>query len=238
MGGFSTLALAAIALMLALHSASADYPAPTYSVSLDAAADTRWDAAIRGQVKTHGWDGTFGAVEDYMNSWIEPSLAKILAPLLDGLLKDMPGDYGNEVTGVWNSINAIKPASSNLTLGHIIAMNLIYEFSCTSIVAQDSVGNVFHGRNLDYPIPGLSNSAFAPVVRCCPACLAWCNSARLTPAATPECAVPTVHRPSFLSHCAHRLHQGRQAAVPRHRLRRLRGPADRHGPGQAVDLDR
>ena len=38
-------------------------------------------------------------------------------------------------------------------------MNLYYELTafCTSIVAQRSNGTIYHGRNLDYGIPGLQN---------------------------------------------------------------------------------
>lgn len=32
----------------------------------------------------------------------------------------------------------------------------IYRF-CTSILAQDKLGNLYHGRNLDYPHPALRN---------------------------------------------------------------------------------
>ncbi|PNI82838.1 NAAA isoform 6 [Pan troglodytes] len=41
----------------------------------------------------------------------------------------------------------------NLSLADCLLVNLAYESSafCTSIVAQDSRGHIYHGRNLDYP---------------------------------------------------------------------------------------
>lgn len=49
---------------------------------------------------------------------------------------------------------------TGLDLGDIVVVNLFYELNsaCTSIVAQRSTDNaIFHGRNLDYGIPGLQN---------------------------------------------------------------------------------
>lgn len=44
-------------------------------------------------------------------------------------------------------------------LSDVIILNFAYEISafCTSIVAQDINGHVYHGRNLDYPHPVLRN---------------------------------------------------------------------------------
>lgn len=38
--------------------------------------------------------------------------------------------------------------------------NFIYSRFCTSIIAQDRNGSVYHGRNLDYPHPVLRNLTF------------------------------------------------------------------------------
>jgi len=42
--------------------------------------------------------------------------------------------------------------ASGLKLGEVVLYNIFYEVSsfCTSIVAQDQNGNIFHGRNLDF----------------------------------------------------------------------------------------
>lgn len=46
---------------------------------------------------------------------------------------------------------------SGLELGDIVMVNMFYELimsrkACTSIIAQDSSGHIWHGRNLDQPL--------------------------------------------------------------------------------------
>ncbi|CAI5445268.1 unnamed protein product [Caenorhabditis angaria] len=56
--------------------------------------------------------------------------------------------------------------ASNLPLGEIVGLNILYDIAafdrkhifglgCTSIVAQNSDGVIYHGRNLDYDMTGL-----------------------------------------------------------------------------------
>jgi acid ceramidase len=60
----------------------------------------------------------------------------------DTILDRMP--YGEEIRGI--------AAASDLDLAELILFNLGYEImgACTSVVAQDSSGNLYHGRNLDF----------------------------------------------------------------------------------------
>lgn len=107
----------------------------------------------------NGWDGSFGQVEHYIESLLPAWVLSMLEKPAEGLCNYMPGDFCDEVTGLSEAVVAMKPPQSNMTLGKIVAMQLIYDLSaaCTSIVAQDQSGAVHHGRNLDYPIPGLRN---------------------------------------------------------------------------------
>ena len=59
----------------------------------------------------------------------------------------MEEPYKSEIKGI---AKYIKSDVYNVTL-----YNLVYEFSafCTSIIVQDTQGNIFHGRNVDFPIP-------------------------------------------------------------------------------------
>ncbi len=43
-------------------------------------------------------------------------------------------------------------AAANMDVGEVFLYNIFYEVSslCTSIVAQDDNGNVYHARNLDF----------------------------------------------------------------------------------------
>ncbi len=54
------------------------------------------------------------------------------------------GDYGAEMKGIANV--------TGLDVGEVLLYNIFYEVSslCTSIVAQDDTGNVYHARNLDF----------------------------------------------------------------------------------------
>lgn len=60
------------------------------------------------------------------------------------ILSRFPSDYGQELVGISNI--------SGIELSDIILYNIIFEIYgyCTSIVAQDTNGNLYHGRNLDF----------------------------------------------------------------------------------------
>jgi acid ceramidase len=62
-----------------------------------------------------------------------------------GVLADgLPAPYGTEMKGL--------ATAANIPLGDIVFYNIFYEIFtlCTSIVGQDTQGNVYHGRNLDF----------------------------------------------------------------------------------------
>lgn len=64
---------------------------------------------------------------------------------MKGFIADtLPGPYGDEIRGI--------ARASGLPLGDIVFYNIFYEIFtvCTSIVAQDAQGHVYHGRNLDF----------------------------------------------------------------------------------------
>ncbi|XP_038647645.1 N-acylethanolamine-hydrolyzing acid amidase-like isoform X2 [Scyliorhinus canicula] len=69
------------------------------------------------------------------------SIVETLAAQLGTIL---PQPYEAEIRGICKALG--------LKLGDGLLINLFYEISgfCTSIVAQDSGGNIYHGRNLDY----------------------------------------------------------------------------------------
>lgn len=60
------------------------------------------------------------------------------------LLDRMPNNYGDEIRGIQKA--------TQLEMSSILAFNLGYEImgACTSVVAQDSNGYMYHGRNLDF----------------------------------------------------------------------------------------
>ena len=62
----------------------------------------------------------------------------------DAILSRFPEDYGQEIKGIAQAIG--------MDVGLVVIYNIFYEVSslCTSIVAQDTQGNVYHARNLDF----------------------------------------------------------------------------------------
>ncbi|KAL9971638.1 hypothetical protein ACROYT_G017833 [Oculina patagonica] len=65
---------------------------------------------------------------------------KDLGPLADSL----PAPYGDEIKGL--------ATATGIPLGEVVLYNIFYEVFtvCTSIVAEDKTGNLFHARNLDF----------------------------------------------------------------------------------------
>lgn len=61
-------------------------------------------------------------------------------PLADTL----PAPFGDEIKGIADA--------SGIDLGDVVFYNIFYEIFtiCTSIVAQDSQGKMYHARNLDF----------------------------------------------------------------------------------------
>ncbi|XP_072178589.1 N-acylethanolamine-hydrolyzing acid amidase-like [Diadema setosum] len=117
-----------------------DAPVPRLTIDLDAAPEDRWAPVLKH------WD-----LEQLRNLWIsaiDDNLPYDARPLMDvvGLaIEDLlPQPYADELKGISKTLN--------ITLGEITVVNMLYEFSaaCTSIVAQDSNGTIWHSRNLDF----------------------------------------------------------------------------------------
>jgi len=85
-----------------------------------------------------------------------PQVPKAILPAVEMLAADGGRYFGDEMFGEMQGI----ARCTGLNLGDVVIVNLFYELNsaCTSIVAQrSSDGAIFHGRNLDYGIPGLQN---------------------------------------------------------------------------------
>ena len=66
---------------------------------------------------------------------------------LKGKVADsLPAPYGDEIKGIANV--------TGINLGEVVLFNIFYEVFtlCTSLVAQDANGNVYHARNLDFGV--------------------------------------------------------------------------------------
>ncbi|GMH63191.1 hypothetical protein TrRE_jg13040 [Triparma retinervis] len=117
-----------------------------------------WTEPVNYMIDTYGFEHSFQNVLDYVNSLIpEPVLLK-LEPALLKLMDSFPDEYALEISGIWSAIDA-KGHGDKITVGQLAAINLMYELTvfCTSVLAEDQDGNIYHGRNLDYGISGLQN---------------------------------------------------------------------------------
>ncbi|XP_054640530.1 N-acylethanolamine-hydrolyzing acid amidase-like isoform X1 [Dunckerocampus dactyliophorus] len=133
----------AAALLLGLVvSCSSDFAPPTISINLDDPATARWEPILT----VFDADYLKRAAAEVIDSSIPKWLHYVLKPLVKtSEMFILPEPYGEELRGL--------AAHFDGSLSDVIMLNFAYEVSayCTSIVAQDTDGNLFHGRNLDYP---------------------------------------------------------------------------------------
>jgi N-acylethanolamine-hydrolysing acid amidase len=82
-----------------------------------------------------------GMLNDFFPSWLQPILEEAAIQALPHL-----GAYADEITAGANKLG--------IPLGTATLLNVVYEAAaaCTSIIAQDSQGNIYHGRNLDWDL--------------------------------------------------------------------------------------
>ena len=95
--------------------------------------------------------------------------------IYEGIITTLPPDTVKPLEDImvnWFLKNAIEPYRSEMyyisqcakvPLGAVVTMNLLYDMTaaCTSIVAEDENGIIYHGRNLDYgDIPILRNATY------------------------------------------------------------------------------
>ncbi|EHA97590.1 N-acylethanolamine-hydrolyzing acid amidase [Heterocephalus glaber] len=122
------------------------FPGPArVNVSLDAAPEVRWLPVLRlfdpGLVRA----AMARIVGDRVPRWVLGVIGKLVAEMESFL----PQPFTEEIRGMSDFLN--------LSLAEGFLVNLAYESSafCTSIVAQDTRGHIYHGRNLDYPFGDL-----------------------------------------------------------------------------------
>ncbi|XP_022094813.1 N-acylethanolamine-hydrolyzing acid amidase-like [Acanthaster planci] len=116
--------------------------APRYSLNLDLAEEERWNAILRH------WD-----VGDYQRKFKEIMHKFMTAEVLDlldiiaGAVDDyLPVPYAGEIRGIAKYLQ--------MDIGEVVLLNTLYDLTvsggCTSIVAEDTKGNIWHARNMDY----------------------------------------------------------------------------------------
>uniref|UniRef100_A0A8C3X4S6 N-acylethanolamine-hydrolyzing acid amidase n=1 Tax=Catagonus wagneri TaxID=51154 RepID=A0A8C3X4S6_9CETA len=135
-------ALALLLLLAGTRVSAAASPAapPLFNVSLDAAPELRWLPVLRHFDPNLLRTALSQIVWDNVPKWVLTLIRKAVGELELFL----PQPFTDEIRGMCDALN--------LNLADCILLNLAYESTafCTSIVAQDSRGHIYHGRNLDY----------------------------------------------------------------------------------------
>jgi hypothetical protein len=126
------------------------YPreAKTYDIDLDGSYEDQWKPIIADfQNEIVGFVNGLGLSE------------KLPLKVLDlydySIVESYDAQFAQEVKAISTLLN--------LSFTEIVVLNLIYDITaqCTSIVIQDPEGNIYHGRNLDFPFaPQLSQMVY------------------------------------------------------------------------------
>uniref|UniRef100_A0A7I5E911 N-acylethanolamine-hydrolyzing acid amidase n=1 Tax=Haemonchus contortus TaxID=6289 RepID=A0A7I5E911_HAECO len=123
-----------------------------FVINLDTPPDQRWNEVVE-----YHRDVIPGFVKA-AQSYVPRQLLPIAFWVAGKLNRFFPDEYAGEIRGI--------ARASGLPLGHIVSMNILYDIlafdrkhildmGCTSIVAQNENGTIFHGRNLDYGLSDL-----------------------------------------------------------------------------------
>ncbi|KAM6927895.1 N-acylethanolamine-hydrolyzing acid amidase-like [Xenentodon cancila] len=128
-------------------SCRAQFAAPTVHISLDQDPEVRWTPLL----KVFNVDYVKQAAAKIIDSTVPKWVHHAIAPVVKSLEYHIPQPYAAEIRGLASQFGG--------SVSDIIMLNFAYEVSafCTSILAQDKNGNVYHGRNLDYPHAVLRN---------------------------------------------------------------------------------
>ncbi|XP_077574828.1 acid ceramidase [Stigmatopora nigra] len=114
-----------------------------YTVNLDLPPVERWNAIIADK-KTQ-LVKMMEAIRDLANAFVPSGkLIQLVDITLPLMVNTLPYPFADEIKGI--------ATASGIPLGEVVLFNIFYEVFtvCTSVVAEDTKGNLVHGRNLDF----------------------------------------------------------------------------------------
>ncbi|XP_012674336.1 acid ceramidase [Clupea harengus] len=114
-----------------------------YTVDLDLPPSKRWSALM--SEKKDDIANMIKVIKDIADAFVPSGkLIDFVDKVLPLIVDTLPYPYDEELKGI--------ASASGVPLGEIALFNLFYEVFtvCTSVVAEDSNGNLIHGRNLDF----------------------------------------------------------------------------------------
>lgn len=114
----------------------------TFVIDLDLPPSERWVELARAKkdevMKIHD------VIKSVLDRLLGPRMLKLVDSAMPRLLKSLPSPFREEMVSLSNH--------SGLPLGEVVLYNVFYEFFtvCTSVVAEDTHGGIYHARNLDF----------------------------------------------------------------------------------------
>ncbi|KAM5193576.1 N-acylethanolamine-hydrolyzing acid amidase-like [Mantella aurantiaca] len=123
-----------------------DWAAPRYNISLDLPPEQRWKTILSYYNHTYLKESMEFVFETVVPKWARA----IICPLAEvDIILFVREPYAGEMRGIARTLG--------ISVGYVLAINFAYEATayCTSIIAQDTKGNIYHGRNLDYDFPDI-----------------------------------------------------------------------------------
>jgi len=117
-------------------------PIPWYDVDLDEAPIARWRAI--GTIYKTQITAMMQLIKNLTYPLFGEKLINWVDTHLDSWDKKLPQPYADEIRGL--------AEVTGVPLGEIVLYNIFYEVFtvCTSIVAEDPTGKLYHARNLDF----------------------------------------------------------------------------------------
>jgi len=115
---------------------------PTYVVNLDKDPTERWQEIAK--IYTPQIKDLVETVKEFISAFFGDKVVDFLVNYLSRLDGKLPQPYADELRGIANE--------TQVPLGEIVLYNIFYEIFtvCTSIVAEDEQGHLYHARNLDF----------------------------------------------------------------------------------------
>uniref|UniRef100_A0A914VWR2 Acid ceramidase n=1 Tax=Plectus sambesii TaxID=2011161 RepID=A0A914VWR2_9BILA len=115
---------------------------PTFIVNLDEAPETRWNHIVVKYVTQI--QAALDTVKKMVGVVENGILYDVLVHFMTGAVDSIQEPYRTELYAIANA--------TGISVGEFTLMNLFYEVSkgCTSIVAQDANGVLYHARNQDF----------------------------------------------------------------------------------------
>lgn len=110
----------------------------SYNIDLDTAPEYRWNEVVDDFAEY------FPELRSIIKAYIPAELLPLVDVLGDAINTFIPEPYATEILGIGQR--------SGISVGEVLILNILYDISaaCTSIVAEDEEGHIYHGRNLDY----------------------------------------------------------------------------------------